>query len=242
MSIHCNSERIEEEKQYFFGKQIRMERQLIETKSEFRAYCAKCRSASINCYCAHLMPFASMPEFIFLMHYKEEKKKVASGRISHRSLRNSHLFVGENFSNHEGLNDLLGDPKYSPAILRLHDDSQDLQEWKTETMMAEQKRIPLLIVLDGTWRWANSIFKKSKNLHSLPCIRIQPSLRSRFLVRRQPHGNCLATIEAVLFVLEQFSPDSFKVERAQMQKIFDDMNKRYLEFIPDHYRGRYEQR
>lgn len=173
------------------------------------------------------------------MHYKETKKKVASGRITHRSLSNSHLFVGEDFSDTTALNNLLQNPQYAPAVLRLDKRSQDLLAWKQQFESSNSQKTPLLIILDGTWRWANAIYTKSTNLHPLPSIRINPALRSEFIVRRQPHKNCLSTIEAALFVIENFSPGTYQNECKQMRSIFRDMNKRYLSFIPEHYRDRY---
>ena len=63
--------------------------------------------------------------------------------------------------------------------------------------------IQYLIVLDGTWRQAKSLYKGNVFLNELIHLAIDIKQTSQYVIRRQPTDNCLSTIEAVAFCLAQ---------------------------------------
>ncbi len=199
---------------------------------QYRESCHSCRGAKYNCYCDELNPFDSKPEFVILMHSKETKKRIASGRMSHRSLSNSRLLVGEDFTENALVNSIINDSKFAPVILYPSRDAVLVNEWRISLDRSGDKKRPIVFVLDGTWNWANTIYRRSKNLHSLPKITFTKSGLSQFLVRGQPRPYCYATIEAIHEVITVFNGNQNMPLADQMLNIFLSMNQRYLKHMP----------
>ncbi|RYF49569.1 MAG: DTW domain-containing protein, partial [Cytophagaceae bacterium] len=76
---------------------------------EFRPVCYRCRKAEVMCYCGDLKPFASDPEFVILIHPKETRKAINTGRMAFLALTNATLIVGNDLSEDETLNRILND-------------------------------------------------------------------------------------------------------------------------------------
>src|SRR5688500_6360293 len=82
-----------------------------------REYCAACKKPTSTCYCAYIRPFSSSIRFVILIHHEEARRSVATGRMAHLCVLNSDLFVGTDFTEHEGVNALLSDPNNYPVVL-----------------------------------------------------------------------------------------------------------------------------
>jgi len=192
-----------------------------------RPRCNECRRPRVTCYCESLKPFHSYPQFVFLMHPEETRKKIATGRMSHRMISNSFLFEGIDFTNHTGVNRLLQDPRFEPALLYAGPSSVDISQ---RSLPSSPEITPLIIVLDGTWSWAKSMYKRSKNLQRLPTFRFTPKTKSQFLVRKQPADYCYSTIEAVHYVISHFGAQSCRNEHDRLLSVFRGMVNKQLSF------------
>ena len=63
-----------------------------------REKCYRCYRPKSSCMCSHIHEIETNTKFIILMHPKEFKKtKNGTGRLTHLSLPNSHLFIGIDF-------------------------------------------------------------------------------------------------------------------------------------------------
>ena len=58
-----------------------------------------------------------------------------------------------------------------------------------------------LVVIDGTWHHARTLYRDIPVLRSLPHLTLPGHLRSAFQIRRQPSQHCLSTIEAIVHAL-----------------------------------------
>jgi len=170
-----------------------------------RARCEQCQNPHILCYCAQLTRFDSQPRFAFLMHKRESKRTIATGRMAHLCLSNSLLFEGFDFSDHPGVQALLADPRNYCVVLYPGASATVL-----DTIAPEQKRALFpsdrqawILVLDATWSQARRLWRFSRNLHALPRLCFTPQKLSRFTIRQQPRDWCYSTVEAVHEVLTQ---------------------------------------
>ncbi|MFT7684567.1 MAG: DTW domain-containing protein YfiP [Moritella dasanensis] len=57
------------------------------------------------------------------------------------------------------------------------------------------------MLLDGSWREAKKMFKKSPWLHDLPVISFDPEVVSQYQIRKAAKDNQLATAEVASLVL-----------------------------------------
>ncbi|MCM2681517.1 DTW domain-containing protein [Echinimonas agarilytica] len=61
---------------------------------------------------------------------------------------------------------------------------------------------PLFVLLDGSWREARKMFRKSAYLNEFPLLSFNPSEMSRFALRKASHDYQLATAEVAARVLD----------------------------------------
>ena len=168
-----------------------------------RAYCHSCRKPQVTCYCADLRPVSSRPRVVILMHPLEARHAVGTGRMAHRCLSNSKLWIGERFGPESELAALLRDPGVSPMLLFPGSDSLALDGLPDgdRSRVLNPAREPVLIVLDATWSLAKKMLRQSSALEGVPRVSFSPAGKSGFLVRRQPRPECLSSLEAIHRVL-----------------------------------------
>jgi len=193
-----------------------------------RAVCYRCRKAQIMCYCEKLVAFDSQPEFIILVHPKETRKAINTGRMAYLSLSNAHLLEGCNFSNHRQLNERLQDPSRKFFLLFPGAAAEDLNSFRLKITQTESQSWSF-IILDATWAMAKKMYSSSANLHALPQIMFQPPSPSGFAIRRQPHAHCYSTIETIHYIIETLGNQPLG-EHHQLLKLFDDMVQKQLVF------------
>lgn len=170
------------------------------------------------------------------MHPQEAKKvRNGTGRLAHLALSNSEIFFGLDFSIHPNVQALLSDEKYNPFILYPGKASKDISEYDPE-QLSKNGKIPLVFVIDGTWKAAKKMMKMSQNLHDLPRISISPKEPSRFLIKQQPNSLCLSTIEAIFYLLTELENkglENLDGRHENLLAILDQMVKIQLSHIND---------
>lgn len=172
-----------------------------------REFCLTCRKAKVTCYCARLSPFESDPRFVILVHPRESRNSVGTGRMLHLSIRNSLLIEGHDLSRDDRVNGLLKDPSLHCALLYPGARSLDLNQCSPDEARAftpPAKRLVLFIV-DGTWDQARGMINRSANLSALPQLRFTPENRSAYEIRQQPRDYCLSTLETAHWIIERFA-------------------------------------
>lgn len=175
-----------------------------------RPVCPVCHKASKTCYCARIKPFVAGPRFVILIHPKEFKKSIGTGRLSHLCIRNSDLIEGIDFTNHARVNKILDDPSNWPVVLYPGPDAVDISGdggTKLDSQVPVGRTL-VIFVIDGSWSCAQKMLRVSANLRRLPQIRFTPTSRSIYKIRRQPRAACFSSLEAVHFVIEQFNGSS----------------------------------
>lgn len=194
-----------------------------------RPTCYTCRKPQVSCYCKELHPVSSRPRIVILMHPLEARHPVGTGRLAHRCLQNSKLWVGTRFDERSELASLIRDPGVNPLLLFPGAESLSLDALDDgkRSELLDPAREPVVIVLDATWSIANKMLRQSPVLQGIPRVSFGPGPRSGFLVRRQPRPECLSSLEAihrVLCLLDR--PDHY----AEMIRVFESMVSRQLSF------------
>ncbi len=174
-----------------------------QQEPRFRVKCLTCRQPEFSCYCPHISAFDPKIEFVILIHPLEVRRRIATGRMSHMCMKNSHLIEGHDFSGDERITRFTEDPLRKCVILYPGAGSTNLTPLshaeRTEVIRTDQKLT--FFVIDGTWRTARKMVR-SCNLIDLPRICFSPDKPSNFRVRKQPHAGCYSTIEAIHHVIE----------------------------------------
>lgn len=208
-------------------------------ESCFRKVCPTCLQPQFACYCRVVQRFDPKMTFVILIHPVESRKRLATGRMSHLSLVNSHLWRGSNFSDHEQVNRLLSDPQIYPVVLYpgpLSKNLTNMDHRERAAIVPSGKKL-VIFVIDGTWGTAGKMIRESSNLCFLPRICFSPPRQSSFRVRKQPNPKCLSTIEAIHHTIELMgSGQGFDISQGlhdSLLQTFDILVSQQLEFVPE---------
>jgi DTW domain-containing protein YfiP len=190
-----------------------------------REMCYRCFWPKSLCWCSSISPIETRTKIIILMHPKEYKReKAATGRLTHLCLKNSEIHMGTDFDDHEAVQERIHDKRYSPMLLYPGRDSSTVSEAAVSGTHLRDRQL-LVILLDGTWRAARTMFNRSRTLQRLPRLGIVPEEKSRYRIKKQPHDWCLSTMEAaheLLLALEKAGLDTY-AQPGQMLELFARM-------------------
>jgi DTW domain-containing protein YfiP len=130
------------------------------------------------------------------MHEEEARnQKTGTGRLAALCLKNSELLVGVDFSADARVNALLADPAYAPFVLYPGPKAANFGTLGRDAL--PEGKVPLVFVIDGTWRTARTLLNRSRNVGALPRLSFAGAYRSRFSIKKQPMEHCVSTIEAI---------------------------------------------
>ncbi|MCF8059776.1 MAG: DTW domain-containing protein [Bacteriovoracaceae bacterium] len=167
-----------------------------------RTSCFTCRRKIQNCLCHAVSPFDSSTIISLLMHPKEAKKqRIGTGYLTKATVKNSYIFSDVNLDENRDFLEFLHNPLYHHVLLYpannpdYIDEGKMPESWKKP--LREESKILVLHVLDATWPCAKKMMRLSICLQELPKVSFKNSYRSRFVIKHQPHSDCLSTIETV---------------------------------------------
>ncbi len=205
-----------------------------------RDTCYSCYRPKTSCMCKHIKQINTKTKFIILMHPKEYKKtKNGTGHLTNKSLKNSELFIGIDFSNHEKLNKIINNPANETFIIYPGEESIKLN---SEPIKSERNIV--LILIDSTWPCSRKILRVSKNLKNLKKVSFISDKISSFKIKTQPNNYCLSTIESTQYILELLN--KHKLENLESNTIkdfinpFNKMVEYQIECAYDEYKPRYK--
>lgn len=181
-----------------------------------RDKCYRCYRAKTSCMCKYVSQINTNTKFVILMHPREFKKtKNGTGHFTHLSLKNSAIYVGIDFSNHNVINTLIDDKTNNCFILYPGVDTIKLNTHNIK----EVNKTNVIFIIDSTWACSKKMLRVSKNLHNLPRVSFEHTKSSAFKIKTQPNSYCLSTIESTLCVLELLN--HHKIENIETKK-FDN--------------------
>jgi DTW domain-containing protein len=165
-----------------------------------RLVCDRCGRPQAVCYCAHVPTVATRSRLLFLQHPREENRAIGTARIAALGLTDAQIEVGIDFSEHPGVQAALADPERPALLLYPGKGARDLAQ--------ERPTGPVtLVVLDGTWNQARSLFRKNPWLAALPRYAFEPDSPSEYRIRREPREDYVSTVEAVVQALGELEGD-----------------------------------
>lgn len=213
--------------------------------TSYRELCWDCRQPMVGCYCSLIKPFDPKIKFIILIHPVEQRRRIATGRMSHQCMINSELIAGQDFSNNERVNEIIDDPALSSVILYPGRNSINLSEGMDFGRSIPTQRIflpnktPVVFVIDGTWATAGKMVRQSSNLSHLPRVCFTPPAPSQFRVRKQPKPECYSTIEAIHHTIQLLGDRvGFSLqdrEHDNLLEVFNKLVETQVRFVQEAY-------
>lgn len=177
-------------------------------------------------------PRTSRIRIVILQHPQEPDKELGTAVLLARILENSLLRIGLSW---RSLSVLLGEPGVDPkrwGVLYLG----AKPTWKDARVLVpvSRKGNPLemrpaldgLILLDGTWSQVKALWWRNAWLLKLQRFVLQPSHPSQYgKLRKEPRKDCVSTIEAAAWALEELGESKGLAE--YLQNSFSELLREY---------------
>lgn len=189
--------------------QLIQSRKLQATKP-FRARGAKiercdyCQVAKQHCICQYQPQLKPQVAVLLLMSDNEILKPSNTGRLIADVVPETYCFRWSRTEPSPQMLELLADNRYQPVVIFPSEyvEEQSRVLHSVDSQLLAKDKIPLLIFLDGSWREARRIFKKSPYLDELPVLSVQPERISEYLMRKAEKEHHLSTVEVASLVLQ----------------------------------------
>jgi DTW domain-containing protein YfiP len=202
-------------------------RREFKARGSFVTRCEGCQLAVLNCICPFRTTAMSESRVWLLTHSMEHNKPTNTGRLIGDVLPDTEVFTWYRTVPDVRLLSLLEDERFAPFVI-FPDDQPDYADrvvgMETVAEHREGGRIPVFIIIDGTWRQARRIFRKSAYLDHLPVLPLSTDRLTRYRLRKPASRAHLCTAEVATELLRQ----SGDVDAAEM---LDD----YFEVFNDSY-------
>jgi len=183
-----------------------------------RVRCHACFKPRAHCICELIEPVSNRTFVWILQHPRERFHAIGTARIAQLGLERSRIEVPTN-----GLDRSLGHRFEVPpgtGLLFPGPGARVLED------LDEHDRPPGLVVLDGTWSQARTLYRQNAWLHALPHFALRPSAPTRYRIRRAPRPEYVSTLEAIVRALEVVEPETRGL--AGLLAVFDTMIDRQL--------------
>lgn len=190
-----------------------------------RPLCLRCFRTPELCYCEAVGRVDNQTEILILQHRRERMHPFNTARIVHRTLDNSRLICERN----EFLATMALPISANAGLLYPGKDATLLTE------VAPDQRPDQLIILDGTWHHAKTLYRDVSALHGLPKYRLAPAEPGKYRIRMEPNATSLSTLEAVAAALRQLEPETKNI--TALTRAFNCMIEKQLDHPQSIYSG-----
>ena len=185
--------------------------------------CNKCGLPIINCICNTAPKIGTKSKIWIISTEREFRRPSNTARLLKLiNPESTELILWERTNAPEKLIEYINSEEYEIYIL-FPIENDDLSERKLAYKTSA--RTPAFIILDGTWKEAGKILRKSDYLKKLPRISLNPIHKSEYTLRRGASEGELCTIEAAIEVIKL----NYELENAQLIKgVFDLFIKSFI--------------
>lgn len=163
-----------------------------------RAECYRCHKPAQLCVCSELTRVDNQTSILILQHPRERFHPIGTARFAELGLSRVRSLVswseaGRSVSRHVEVGPDVG-------LLYPHPEARAL------STLEPSERPRELIVLDGTWHHAHTLYRENPWLHALPHYGLVPDEPSRYRIRKEPRAECVSTLEAIVHALQLLEP------------------------------------
>ncbi|QYJ77322.1 tRNA-uridine aminocarboxypropyltransferase [Shewanella acanthi] len=165
--------------------------------------CHLCLLGEQFCTCALRRQLQTQASFLLVMYNDEVLKPTNSGRLIADLIPDTHAFLWNRTEPHPELLSLLKSDDYQPFLVfpsQYADNGQVVLKQVPMESLPVGKR-PLLIMLDGSWREAIKMFRKSPYLQDIPMLSFDPDTLATYALRKGSHDFQLGTAEVASLAL-----------------------------------------
>ncbi|XP_015907294.1 tRNA-uridine aminocarboxypropyltransferase 2 [Parasteatoda tepidariorum] len=175
-----------------------------------RELCIRCLRPKRVCWCPYL-PAEPLPiqcTIIILQHPAEEKRCLRTAPMLEYSIPRDKfiLFKGRRFSSM--LNEKLRSLLLSPKTLLFYPGPSAVGIESLPVVGQNDCDPYNIIILDGTWPQARSLYANCKELKQVKQVQINSEVTSEYVIRTQPTEGSLSTVETAAIALSVLEGNS----------------------------------
>jgi DTW domain-containing protein len=183
-------------------QQMAVARREYKARGSKLSRCNRCLLGTEQCICNDInVAELCQSAVCLLMYHNESFKPSNTGRLIADVVPDNYAFRWDRTDPDPTLIRLLQNKKYQPIIVFPKENVEPSRVITTVRRQAAKK--PLYIFLDGTWREAKKMFRKSPYLDNFPVLSVTPESLSDYKLRVAPHAHQLGTAEVASVVLSQ---------------------------------------
>lgn len=179
------------------------------------SHCEACGLPTLTCICAQVQPLETRARFVILTSSREFERASSTGRLL--KLINPHSTEVIRWERTQP----------SPQLLRYLREASCYLVFPAETEAQQARQVrsiespsPLFILIDGTWKEARTIFRRSAYLQTLPLISLRVSHASAYSLRQLAVPGTLCTIEAAIELLGRTGEVDAKAQTDAAYRLF----------------------
>ena len=140
--------------------------------------CPLCRLAEKHCICDMAPKEGTVKTnaaFVLLMYDTEVLKPSNTGKLIADLIPDTYAFLWSRTEKNNELQALLDDEKWQPYVVFPQEYGDAEREVINTSINTTSQKRPLFIMLDGSWREAKKMFRKSPYLDKYPLVCFDPS-------------------------------------------------------------------
>ncbi|TGE36017.1 DTW domain-containing protein [Desulfosporosinus fructosivorans] len=162
--------------------------------------CDKCGLPTINCICNKSVKVRTQAKLWILSSEREFYRPSNTARLLKViNPESTEIFLWERTKSPDKLIKYMSMEEYKTFVV-FPTENEELEKRKVEFKLID--KIPAFIIIDGTWKEARKIFRKSDFLEGLPIVSIERNYASNYDLRRGATEGNLCTIEAAIEILK----------------------------------------
>ncbi|MEI8656350.1 tRNA-uridine aminocarboxypropyltransferase [Vibrio sp. Hal054] len=166
--------------------------------------CAYCNVGLTHCLCQHQPDIETQVAVLLIVSQQEVFKPSNTGRLIADTVKETYVYQWSRTDPDSQMLDLLQSPAYFPVLVFPAETEEEHSRVMNQVESIASGKKPLLIFVDGSWREAKRIVRKSPYLAGLPLISIEPQVLSQYVMRKSDNEQHLATAEVASLALDKF--------------------------------------
>lgn len=166
--------------------------------------CLSCRQPPLKCICEQKPSPVDSAAFMLVMYKGEVFKPSNTGWLIADVVQDCTAYTWSRTVPDPAMLAQLRESAYQPFVVFPAEYAIAEQKVYEQLPKLEQGKKPLFILLDGAWREACKMYRKSPYLHGFPILSFTPETLSRFSLRTAAREHQLATAEVAALALELY--------------------------------------
>ncbi len=175
--------------------------------------CPYCQVSQQHCLCELQPSIESNIACMLIVSENEVFKPSNTGRLIADTIKETYVYQWNRTEPSSEMLALLNSEDYQPVIVFPADYVDEprrlIESLNSELLIKSEgsNKKWLFIFIDGSWREARKIFRRSDYLQALPVLSITPETLSEYIMRRSDNEQHLSTAEVATLVFQQAGED-----------------------------------